>query len=130
MKKLLKVFFLIIPFSLISCGDSHESLAHELNEELHNLALVLNEVNSAVSFKDSKGEIERIGENLKNTVEKINALDKPTLEETKKINKISRGPESPMIRINQQMKRLSRMPGGGAMASEVNRLALNNLKTL
>jgi hypothetical protein len=133
MKNLYRCIVLIVPFFLFGCGESHESLANDLNEELHQLALILVDIkgpNAATMFRDSKGEIEDIGEEIQSIVAKVNSLEKPTLEETKKIGEINRGSDSPMIRIRKQMTRLKGLPGGYAFTSEVNRLALEHLQKL
>lgn len=130
MKKMLAVISLIAPILLAGCGDTHESLALEMNEELHELELILNDIDNASSFKTSKGDIETIGKKIEDIVVRVNSLDEPSLEDVKKIRKITGGPDSPMVRIHGQLRRLKRMPGGYAMVSEVNRLALSNLKGL
>jgi hypothetical protein len=133
MKNLYRCIVLIIPFFLFGCGESHESLANDLNEELHKLALILVDVkgpSAAMTFRDSKEEIEDIGKEIQSIVEKVNSLDKPTLEETKKLGEINRGPDSPMIRISKQMRRLKGLPGGYTYATEIDRLALQHLKKL
>tara|TARA_R110002124_G_C8824849_1_gene504280 strand:+ start:112 stop:504 length:393 start_codon:yes stop_codon:yes gene_type:complete len=127
------LYIVLITLLLFGCGESHESLANDLNEELHQLALIMADIKgpgAALTFRDSKEEIESIGKEIQSIIGKINSLEKPTLEETRKIDEISRGPDSPMIRINKQVKRLKRLPGGYAFTSEIDKYALQYLKNL
>lgn len=63
MKNLYRCIVLIISFFLFGCGESHESLANDLNEELHKLVLISVDIKgprAAMTFRDSKEEIETI----------------------------------------------------------------------